>query len=201
MFTGEIKSTGTIKDIRNCNNIKRLRIELSQPQNWQIKNGDSIDIDGVCLTVTYTDQLYICVDVMPETLNRTTLEQIKIGQQVNLEPALLATERLAGHFVLGHVDTTGSVLNIVRDQETINLTIAFSSKYFPYIVEKGSIAINGVSLTVTDVQPTNFTVKLIPYTLKHTNLGSLSKREKVNLETDIIGKYLVHLQEGVIDEK
>lgn len=111
MFTGEIKSTGIIKDIRNFNNIKRLRIELNQPQNWQIKNGNSIAIDGVCLTVTDTDQHYICVDVMPETLSRTTLEQIKIDQQVNLEPALLATERLAGHFVLGHVDTTGSVLN------------------------------------------------------------------------------------------
>lgn len=201
MFTGEIKNTGTIKNIRNYNNINQLSIEINQSQNWKINNGDSLAIDGVCLTVTDTNQREIQVEVMPETINRTTLKQITIGQQVNLEPALLPTERLAGHFVLGHVDTTGVVSNIVHEQETVNLTITFNSKYFPYIVEKGSITINGVSLTVTNIQRTNFTVKLIPYTLKHTNLGSLTNQESVNLETDIIGKYLVHLQEDVINEK
>lgn len=196
MFTGEIKGTGTIQAIRTHENIKQLKISINQQHQWQIKNGDSIAINGVCLTVTATNQQSIDVDVMPETIERTSLKQIGINQQVNLEPALLATDRLAGHFVLGHVDTTGVVLRLVHEQETVSLTISFAADYYPYIVEKGSIAINGVSLTVTNVQPTNFTVKLIPYTLRQTNLGSLSHGDNVNLETDIIGKYLVHLQEA-----
>ncbi len=195
MFTGEIKNTGTIQAIKTYENIRQLKIQINQQHHWQIKNGDSIAIDGVCLTVTDSDQQHICVEVMPETLERTTLKHVRINQQVNLEPALLAGERLAGHFVLGHVDTTGSVLKVIQEQATVNLTITFNGDYYPYIVEKGSIAINGVSLTVTQVQPTNFTVKLIPYTLSHTNLGSLNNDKHVNLETDIIGKYLVHLQE------
>jgi riboflavin synthase len=132
---------------------------------------------------------------MPETLRRTNLEKIRQGALVNLEPALLPTTRIAGHVVLGHVDTTAMVVKRENEQTALILTFQVSKKYLPFIAEKGSIAINGVSLTVMAVDQSGFSVSLIPLTQQITNLGSLQVGEQVNVEVDVLSRYLLRQEE------
>ena len=187
MFTGIIKNIGTIVDINQENDNYRLTIEHGLKD---INLGDSIAINGICLTVVDFQTNQFQVDVMPETIKRTNLTEMSVGTKVNLEPALKPNSEIGGHFVLGHVDTTGNLLSREVTKNSVLLTFSISKKYNPYLVEKGSIAVDGVSLTLIAVTDDTFQVGIVPYTQDETILGSLEVDQTVNLETDILGKYI-----------
>jgi riboflavin synthase len=201
MFTGIIKAKGIISQIKR--NQATAQIMIATPMTHQIhsKIGDSIAINGICLTITSILNEGFTVEVMPETTHRTSLVNMKDGMEVNLEPALLATDRLDGHFVLGHVDTTAKLVNRVLDENSIVLTFEINPDYIDYVVEKGSITIDGVSLTVSAVEKQLFEVSLIPHTLQATTLGNLKANDVVNVETDILGKYILNENRGVNNEE
>ncbi|KAF0468001.1 riboflavin synthase [Pediococcus pentosaceus] len=201
MFTGIIKAKGIISQIKR--NQATAQIMIATPMTHQIhsKIGDSIAINGICLTITSILNEGFTVEVMPETTNRTSLANMKDGMEVNPEPALLATDRLDGHFVLGHVDTTAKLVNRVLDENSIVLTFEINPDYIDYVVEKGSITIDGVSLTVSAVEKQLFEVSLIPHTLQATTLDNLKANDVVNVETDILGKYILNENRGVNNEE
>ncbi|MCM6792143.1 riboflavin synthase [Pediococcus pentosaceus] len=201
MFTGIIKAKGIISQIKR--NQATAQIMIATPMTHQIhsKIGDSIAINGICLTITSILNEGFTVEVMPETTNRTSLANMKDGMEVNPEPALLATDRLDGHFVLGHVDTTAKLVNRVLDENSIVLTFEIDPDYIDYVVEKGSITIVGVSLTVSAVEKQLFEVSLIPHTLQATTLDNLKANDVVNVETDILGKYILNENRGVNNEE
>ncbi|HJF87482.1 MAG TPA: riboflavin synthase [Companilactobacillus farciminis] len=199
MFTGIIKNIGTIVGVNRENDNYRLTINHGLSD---LNLGDSISINGICLTVVDFQKDQFQVDVMPETIKRTNLAEMSVGTRVNLEPALRANSEIGGHFVLGHVDTTGKLLSREVTENSVLLTFSIPKKYNPYLVEKGSIAIDGVSLTLIAVTEDTFQVGIIPYTQDETILGSLEVDQTVNLETDILGKYIYKdLKRGYQDEK
>lgn len=201
MFTGIIQDIGRVKEIDKHQETFTLAIILNKLKNQPIKLGDSIAINGTCLTVTELISDGFMVEAMPETFRRTNLGQLKAGDFVNLEPALAVQDKLDGHFVLGHVDTTAILRDIRTDQNSQVLTFTIGQEYRKYIVEKGSVAIDGVSLTVSATDEQTFSVSLIPYTLKETILGRLQVNDQVNIETDILGKYILDSKvEGYIHE-
>jgi riboflavin synthase, alpha subunit len=151
---------------------------------------DSIAVDGTCLTVTEIGDDWFRVDTMPETLRRTRLGAIPIGTMLNLERSLAANGRIGGHMVQGHIEATVAVLTTQSDGIGLDVEIALPAQLQPYVVPKGFIAINGVSLTVVDVWPTRFSISLIPYTRQHTNLGQMQPGMQLNIETDILGRYV-----------
>jgi riboflavin synthase len=158
-----------------------------------IKIGDSIAVNGVCLTVTEYANGYFIVDVMPETFEKTTLTTLKTGSRVNLERALRLADRLGGHLVQGHVDGTGVIIAKEKNSIAIVYRIKAKAEVLRYIVPKGSIAVDGISLTVIDVDNQSFTVSLIPHTAEMTVLGAKREGDLVNLESDIIGRYVEKL--------
>lgn len=168
-------------------------IELSTDLARRLDPGASLSVDGVCLTVTGHerpgDRARVVVELAPETLRRTTLERLRAGSQVNLEPALRAGDALGGHWVQGHVDATVRVLERRDLQEHREIAFEIPGDLGRYLVEKGSVTLNGVSLTVWNVAPDRFRVALIPHTLEVTNLGDLEPGDRVNLEIDVLAKY------------
>ena len=199
MFTGIIKNIGTIAGVNRENDNYRLTINHGLND---LNLGDSVSINGICLTVVDFQKNQFQVDVMPETIKRTNLAEISVGTKVNLEPALKPNSEIGGHFVLGHIDTTGKLLSREMTENSVLLTFSIPKKYNPYLVEKGSIAIDGVSLTLIAVTEDTFQVGIIPYTQDETILGSLEVNQTVNLETDILGKYIYKdLKRGYQDEK
>lgn len=155
-----------------------------------IKIGDSVAVNGVCLTVTSFDKKEIKADVMPETLRRSSLKNLRNGDEVNLERALALSSRLGGHIVSGHIDGTGKIKKIEEDKNARVLTVTASKSVLRYIVEKGSVAVDGVSLTVVSVSDGDFSVSLIPHTSEVTVLHGKRAGDEVNIENDIIGKYV-----------
>ncbi|ATO44116.1 riboflavin synthase [Loigolactobacillus coryniformis] len=196
MFTGIIRDVGTVVGIVKKQETEVLTIKTALLQQGDCHLGDSIAINGTCLTIAAMTATTFAVDVMPETYQRTNLGTLKVGTKVDLEPALGATDKLDGHFVLGHVDTTTKMIKRQRNQNAIILTFATPALYANYLVEKGSIALDGVSLTLVKVSTDCFTVSLIPYTQAHTVLEDKHVGEPVNVETDILGKYTVQLAKG-----
>lgn len=158
--------------------------------------GDSIAVNGVCLTVTEFAGGCFVADVMPETMDKTSLANLKSGDRVNLERALRVGDRLGGHIVSGHVDGVGTIIEQNRQDIALVIRIAAPQKMLRYILPKGSVAIDGISLTVVEIRGDSFTVSLIPHTAKQTTLGWKSPGDPVNLETDIIGKYVERLLSG-----
>ncbi|WP_366915217.1 riboflavin synthase [Companilactobacillus sp.] len=191
VFTGIIKDVGTVSDIQKHAETFTLAIKLDQLRNSSLKLGDSIAVNGTCLTVTKLITEGFEVEAMPETFRRTNLGQLETHNYVNIEPALGASDKLDGHFVLGHVDTTAKLMAHHSDQNSIVLRFQIDPQYRKYIVEKGSLAIDGVSLTVSKTTSEYFEVSLIPYTMSHTILGELTNNDTVNIETDILGKYIL----------
>lgn len=191
MFTGIIKDVGTVSDIQKHAETFTLAIKLDQLKEASLKLGDSIAVNGTCLTVTKLISEGFEVEAMPETFRRTNLGQLETGDHVNIEPALGTSDKLDGHFVLGHVDTTARLIDHRSDQNSIVLRFQIEPQYRKYIVEKGSVAIDGVSLTVSKATSEYFEVSLIPYTMSHTILGELTTDDTVNIETDILGKYIL----------
>ncbi|MCP0886608.1 riboflavin synthase [Ligilactobacillus sp. WILCCON 0076] len=201
MFTGIIKSVGKIKFITTTQNTSHIGISTSLTKQIHTNIGDSIAINGVCLTVTAFSKHGFEVDIMPETMRRTTLDNLLAGQKVNIEPALLLSSRLDGHLVLGHIDTIATLTNIIFETNSRTLIFKLPVAYTNYVVEKGSIAIDGVSLTVASKNNTLFSISLIPHTLTKTTLENLKIGDQVNIETDILGKYILQDTEANYDEK
>ncbi len=192
MFTGIIEEIGRIRSIHRGVRSFTLAVDATEIMS-DVKIGDSIATNGVCLTVTSITPDGFTADVMPETVNRTALSQLQTGSEVNLERALTLSSRLGGHIVSGHVDGTGYIASIRRDDNAVWITINCDSKLLRYITEKGSITIQGISLTVAQVFPDGFSVSLIPHTQQMTTLHSARRGDLVNLENDVIAKYTERL--------
>ena len=189
MFTGIIEEVGTIKDIRLQSHSAVISVSADAVLEGT-RIGDSIAVNGVCLTVTSLRDREFSADATPETVARTSLYRLRGGSPVNLERAIAADGRFGGHIVMGHVDGRGSVEGIVREENSLLLAIKADPGIMRYVVMKGSVAIDGISLTVADVSQSEFTVSLIPHTAEVTTVRYMKRGDSVNIETDIIGKYV-----------
>lgn len=192
MFTGIVEEIGEIKSIKKGSKSSVLTIKASKVLE-DTAIGDSIMTNGVCLTVTDMSAGEFKADVMAETLNRTALNSLTQGSRLNLERALNLQTRLGGHMVSGHIDGTGIIKNFRKDDNAVWVTIETEEKLLRYIIEKGSIAIDGISLTVATVSDKDFQVSIIPHTADETTLLSHKIGDQVNLEVDLIGKYVEKL--------
>ena len=188
MFTGIVEEVGIIAKISDT----AMTVQASTITE-DLKLGDSIAVNGTCLTVVEFGPTEFSVDLSPETIRRTSLDQLSKGSMVNLERALMASDRMGGHIVQGHVDGTGRVISIKPDGASIVFRIRVPKRLNSYIVEKGFISVDGISLTVVKRGAASFTLSVIPYTLKNTNLIAVSVGDRVNLEADILAKYVESL--------
>lgn len=189
IFTGIIEEIGRLADIKKEKDLYTLKISCKKVLEGT-KRGDSIATNGVCLTVTELGDDFYKAEVMVETINSTNFKTLSLGEPLNLERALSPSKRLDGHIVQGHVDGVGEIINILKRGHEIVYRIKFDSYNFKYIAEKGSIALDGISLTVSKVGENYFEVSIIPTTIADTNLASKKLGEKINIETDIIGRYV-----------
>jgi riboflavin synthase len=189
MFTGLVEGVGEVIERKPTSGGFRLRIATALAP--ELAPGDSLAVNGVCLTVILAEHDEIHADIGPETVRVSTLGSLERGTPVNLERPLRADSRFGGHFVQGHVDAVGHVEEIRQDAEFHWLTVSFPPQLAPYIVHKGSIAVDGISLTVAGLGTDRFDIMVVPYTMAHTNLGRIGIRERVNLECDMVGKYVV----------
>lgn len=187
MFTGLVESIGRVRSLDRRGDAARLTLET--PLAAGLSLGESLAVNGCCLTVTSTDGDSACFDLLGETLARTNLGGLAQGARVNLERALRADGRFGGHFVQGHIDTTTEVISAETKGADLNLIIALPEAGARYLIEKGSIAVNGVSLTVASLGEDRFGLWIIPHTLQETNLGDLRAGSPVNLEYDMLAKY------------
>ncbi|MBA4386883.1 MAG: riboflavin synthase [Verrucomicrobia bacterium] len=189
MFTGLVEKLGRLESLRRRTGMFRLTVTCDQ---WDepVKPGDSVAVQGVCLTVTASARGRLNFDVLEETIARTSLGVLKPGAPLNLERAILAGGRLGGHFVTGHIDGVGVVAGIVRESGDRVMDVECEPGLTQSMVMKGSVTLDGVSLTLTAVGPDHFQVKLIPFTWKNTSLAAAGKGVRINIETDIIGKYV-----------
>lgn len=192
MFTGIVEATGRIDAVEHTADAAILTIAGASVLS-DAQHGDSIAVNGVCLTVTTFDAERFTVDVMQETLDRSSLGALSVGSRVNLERAMRADARFGGHVVQGHVDATTHVVAIEPGERWSVVRFALPSSLAPYVVEKGSITLDGVSLTVASRQPDTFSVSLIPTTLDLTTLGALAVGDVVNVEVDVLAKYVEQL--------
>ena len=188
MFTGIVEEMGIVSKITNNGMTVKASIVLSD-----VKLGDSIAINGTCLTAVSFSNSEFSVDLSPETMRRTSLSQLTEGSRVNLERALSASDRMGGHIVQGHVDATGRITSIKPDGDSIIFRVRVPKRLDKYIVEKGFVAVDGISLTVVKRGASSFTLAVIPYTMENTNLAVLSEGDQVNLEADILAKYVESL--------
>ncbi len=194
MFTGIVEEIGQIVGIDNQNDSSRISIKTEKILN-SAKIGDSISINGVCLTVTSIDGLVFTSDVVRETLNKTNLQYVKADDCINLERAMKASSRFDGHIVQGHVEGIGKVKKIIKDNDSFIISIVIPQSLSEYCIHKGSITVNGVSLTIASIEENLIDIWIIPHTLTHTTFGSINKNDYVNIETDIIAKYVKKFQD------
>lgn len=195
MFTGIIRSKGVITDIQGDTDLKVLKI--SAPGFIENKKiGDSIAVDGACLTVKSIDKDIFTVEIMPETMMKTTVNLYIKDATVNLEDSLKMGDTIEGHFVSGHVDFTGEVVKIITGKSTVDLIISIPEEFYKFFAIKGSVTVNGVSLTISGLIEGQFKVSVIPETIKNTNLGNIKKNTRVNVEVDMISRYLNSLLES-----
>ena len=191
MFTGIIQHHGVIESLQRFESGARIRLRTNDPQPFE--RGESLAVNGVCLTMMPDASGTLVTDLSNETLSRTTLGDLAAGSLVNVERALAIGDRLGGHMVQGHVDTTGTLLSITTEGEFAIYRWSFPNEYAELVVSKGSIAVDGVSLTIVDPDATSFAVALIPETLRRTNLGTSRAGDRVNLEFDMVAKYIRNL--------
>ena len=195
MFTGIGEECGSIRQITDTGGGRRLTIKAAVVLDGS-KVGDSIAVDGICLTATSLGKDFFTADVSEETLRYTVLGQRRPGDFVNLERALRVGDRLGGHIVSGHVDGTGVVKRIERDGDSFLYTFTSDDEILGRIIKKGSVTVNGISLTVAELTDDDFSIEVIPHTLSVTNIGKLKPGDIVNLENDMIGKYVEHFLSG-----
>lgn len=192
MFTGIIKELGRVRNISGLGKLYKLEVAAKDIIDGAVI-GDSIALNGVCLTLTEKNQDALSFDVMGETMKRTNLSKLRYGDQVNLEDSLKAGGSLCGHFVSGHIDCVGRIKDIKRASDDVSIEVIFPERYGGLVVEKGSIALDGVSLTIGKAGKNSVIVYIIPHTLKVTALGLKKTGDDVNIEFDIIGKYVANL--------
>lgn len=189
MFTGIIEGFGTIREIRPTGQGSRMAIAAEFDLD-RVKIGDSIAVNGACLTAVSLDGRRFEVDVAPETIRRTAFATTHIGSRVNLERALRLSDRLDGHLVSGHVDGVGTILSKERQANAVIVTIGVEKHLSRYMIEKGSVAVDGISLTINALTDTSFTLSIIPHTAEITSIGFKPPGSLVNIETDVVGKYI-----------
>lgn len=192
MFTGIIEEVGTVRNIIKGSRSIKLAI-TAQKVLKDTNLGDSIAVNGVCLTVTNLGKDGFIADVMPESMSKTNMGNLKAGDRVNLERALTLSSRLGGHIVSGHIDGVGEIIDMKKDDNAMRVTLVSSPKVMKYIVSEGSVALDGVSLTVAHLGENNFTVSLIPHTGQVTTLLDKKVGDKLNIENDVVGKYVERL--------
>ena len=195
MFTGLIEELGKIESVKPISGGKTLTISAEKILSG-INTGDSISVNGVCLTVTKFSARNFTVDAVGETLNKTTMNELRIGDNVNLEPALRLSQKLGGHIVQGHVNGVGEISELKKPGENYSLSVIVPSALEKYLVKEGSIAIDGISLTIADTTNNKCTFSIIPHTWLNTNLNTKKIDDKVNIEIDIIAKYVEKLLAG-----
>jgi riboflavin synthase len=195
MFTGLIESLGQVTEIAQ-GPAASLRLHVSTDLAPELAAGDSLAVNGVCLTVVAHRSNGVYADISPETARVTTLGDLSVGSLVNLERPLRADARLGGHFVQGHVDGTGTIEALSQEGESYRLRVKVPAELMPLIVHKGSIAVDGISLTVAAVDGDRFDVQIIPFTWRHTNLHTTRTGAAVNIECDILGKYVARILES-----
>ncbi len=193
MFTGLIEAVGEIIEVKSLSTGYRLRIGTDLA--GEVRPGESMAVSGVCLTMILSEDRELHADVGPETARVTTLGTLKRGSLVNLERPLRADGRLGGHFVMGHVDATGTIEDIRPEADFYWITIGFPSLLAPYLIHKGSVAVDGISLTIAGLGEDRFDVMIIPFTWQHTNMRTLRLHDRVNIECDMIGKYILRATE------
>ena len=205
MFTGIVEGIGTVTAVQRTGEV--LHLTIAPPAALtDMAVGDSICVNGACLTVNVLGEDVFQADCTPETLERTTVGSLRPRDEVNLERALKMSDRLGGHLVTGHVDAPGSIVEVTRGAGSLEATIRVPRELAPYLVEKGSVAVDGISLTVSGLRGDTFAVAVIPYTAQNTTLGKKQVGDRVNIEADIIGKYVKRFLEktqggtGGIDE-
>ncbi len=199
MFTGIVEGIGKVAGITKTRVGVSLKIK-AKSIGADAKIGDSIAINGVCLSIVEIKGDILSFDVIQETLLKTNLGCLKINDSLNLERSLKPDSRMGGHFVTGHIDYRGKIESMIKGSEGIGVKISLPEEFSNFVVEKGSIALDGISLTVAEVKRRNFTVYLIPHTLKVTTLGSKKKGDSLNIETDLLAKYIAkHVQKPTLE--
>jgi len=193
MFTGTIKAVSKVKNSRK--EADSLFLEIEKPANFHIDPGSSIATNGVCLTVREVLQESYFTELMKTTLERTSFGK-HVPERVNLEPSLKAGDPVDGHFVMGHVDTIGTIKKIEKGERSWNIVINYPNEFSELVVLRGSITVNGVSLTVVDCEPGEFSVHLVDYSINHTTFPDLEVGDTVNIEFDMLGKYLLNKEEN-----
>jgi riboflavin synthase len=193
MFTGLVEAVGEL--VERTATGGGYRLTISSPLARELAPGDSVAVNGVCLTVIRAERDEISAEVGPETVRVTTLGSLREGAPMNLERPLRADSRLGGHFVQGHVDAVGQIEEIRAEAGFHWLTVAFPRRLAPYMVHKGSIAVDGISLTIAGLDDDRFDIQIVPFTMQHTNLGRAAVRDPVNLECDMVGKYVARAAE------
>ena len=191
MFTGIIKKTSTVEKVFYKKD--SLFVSIKIPNGWKVWKGESIAINGVCSTVMEMKNKNFIVEYMPETIKKTTVDKFKKDAVVNLEKSLKLNDLLDGHLVQGHVDTCGKVIEIKKVKESKLIKIEIPEKFMKFIPEKGSVAVDGISLTIVETGKKWLTVSLVSFTLKNTNLGNIRVGDLVNIETDVLAKYIAKL--------
>ena len=199
MFTGIVKDIGIVEHIESKSGLLEFTVSANLKE---LDIGKSISVDGCCLTITQiradcSDRLLFSVQVTEETIKRANLFKLKAGSKVNLEPSLKLGDSVDGHLVTGHVDAVGEINNLLKKEENTDIEILFPKELKKFMSSKGSIAVNGVSLTVIDIKNNTFNFTLIPYTRDNTNLGLLRIGDLVNLEVDVAARYFVNYMEGI----
>ena len=192
MFTGIIETLGIVEKIKQTK-VGRKIVIGGRNDLYNLANGDSISVNGVCLTITHLNETSFTLDVVSETLKKTNLGELTKGEKVNLERALTLSTRLSGHLLQGHVETTGVIVEKSIVGESADITVAIDPKYMRYCIPKGSIALDGISLTIADLNENFLRIALIPHTLQNSTLGFKKEGDSLNVETDIIGKYIERL--------
>jgi riboflavin synthase len=195
MFTGLVEAMGTIRELRPVSGAVKIGIEAPSLPASELSTGESVAVDGVCLTVTRVSGRRFHADVVRETLSITTLGRTRPGHKVNLERSMQLGERLGGHLVQGHVDAVAEVVRLTRTGADVRLRVALAPEIAPFVAYKGSIALNGVSLTVAGLSDDSFEVALIPETLSRTNLGTVRAGGALNVEVDLLARYLDRLRQ------
>jgi riboflavin synthase len=199
MFTGIIETVGEVKEIEREEDHARLIVSLDEKYLTDSKLGDSISINGVCLTVVEMEAGSVSFDAVYETMRRSSLGHLASGDLVNIELAMRADGRFGGHMVQGHVDAIGNIASIRQHDNAFSIFIDVPRDLMKYIVSKGSVAVDGISLTVVDADDRTFSVAIIPHTWEHTNLSERRAGDAVNIETDIIGKYVERIVSNSAD--
>ena len=199
MFTGIVEELGKIQEIETRSSGMRFTISAKLVMD-DLNIGDSISINGVCLTVTEKKEKEFSLDLVPETLNKSNLGELIEGNYVNLERAMQASDRFGGHILQGHVETLGVILDKQQQEDNAVISVGLDPEWMRYCIPKGSIALDGISLTIAKIEANIVEIALIPHTLENTTLGLKSKSDTLNIETDIIGKYVERLLSFDADE-